>query len=165
MNKIEQFTKKDGTWFLSNMYPVDIEYDGLVYQTAEACFQAQKFKPEERIKFTNLDVGDDNRADALGRMAKKLGGKNGIRLLSKTEQMSWNYRRLTVMEDVVREKFLQHPDLKEKLLATKDAELIEGRNFRPDYFWGKKLSTNEGENHLGIILMKIRKELLDNKKS
>ena len=159
MEKIEQFTKKDGTWFLSNMYPAEIEYDGLIYQTAEACFQAQKFKPEERAAFTNLDSKDDKRDDALGRMAKKLGGKNGIRCLTSFEQAKWNSVRLEVMEGIVRQKFLQHPELKEKLIATGDVTIIEGRNFRPDYYWGKKLSTNEGENHLGIILMKIRDEL------
>lgn len=162
MNEIKQFTQKDGTWFLSNMYPCKIEYDGLIYQCAEACFQAQKFKLEERVLFTNLDVGEDNRSDALGRMAKKLGGKNGLRSLSSTEIASWNYRRIKVMEDVVRAKFSQNEDLKQLLIQTGDANIIEGRNFRPDYFWGKKLSTMEGENHLGIILMKIRDELKDN---
>lgn len=159
MNKIEQFVKKDGTWFLSNMYPATIEYDGLTYQTAEACFQAQKFKPNERVAFTNLDVGADKRDDALGRLAKKLGGKNGLRCLTRTEQVEWNSKRIAVMKEIVRQKFLQHPELKEKLLATGDAELVEERNFRPDYFWGKKLSTGKGQNHLGIILMKIRKEM------
>ena len=159
MEKIEQFVKKDGTWFLSNMYPATIEYDGLIYQTAEACFQAQKFKPNERKAFTNLDVGDDRRDDALGRIAKKLGGKNGLRCLTATEQAEWNSKRIATMEEIVKQKFIQHPELKEKLLATGDAELVEGRNFRPDYFWGKKLSTGEGENHLGIILMKVREEL------
>lgn len=157
MEKIDQFIKKYDTWYLSNMYPVSIKYDGLVYQTAEACFQAQKFKSEERVLFTNL-VANGNRDDALGKLAKRLGGKDGIRCLSKEEQEKWNAKRIEVMEDIVREKFLQHPDLKEKLLLTGDKELVEGRNFRPDYFWGKKLSTNEGENHLGIILMKIREE-------
>ena len=159
MNKIEQFTKKDGTWFLSNMYPTNIEFDGLTYQTAEACFQAQKFKPEERIAFTNLDAGDDKRDDALGRIAKKLGGKKGLRCLTQTEQAIWNSKRIPVMEEIVRQKFIQNPELKEKLLATGNAELVEGRNFMTDYFWGKKLSTGEGENHLGIILMKVREEL------
>lgn len=159
MEKIEQFVKKNGTWFLSNMYPATIEYDGLIYQTAEACFQAQKFKPNERVAFTNLNVGDDNRDDALGRIAKKLGGKDGLRCLTVAEQAEWNSKRIATMEEIVRQKFLQHPELKEKLLATGDAELVEGRNFRPDKFWGKKLSTGEGENHLGIILMKVREEL------
>ena len=158
MGKIETFAEKYGTSFLSNMYPCSIEFDGLIYQTAEACFQAQKFSPAERVQFTNL-TADDEKWDALGRKAKKLGGKNGIRVLSETERTLWNSKRLEVMEEVVRCKFTQNADLKKKLLDTGDAEIVEGRNFRPDYFWGKKLSTNEGENHLGIILMKIREEL------
>jgi len=46
--------------------------------------------------------------------------------------------------------------LKEELLATEDWELIEGNTWN-DSFWG--VCQRKGENHLGKILMKIRKEL------
>jgi predicted NAD-dependent protein-ADP-ribosyltransferase YbiA (DUF1768 family) len=59
------------------------------------------------------------------------------------------------MEDLLRQKF-QNPYLKNKLLATGNAE-IEETNSWGDVFWG--ICKGVGENHLGKILMKIRSEL------
>ena len=63
--------------------------------------------------------------------------------------------KLGITEDVIRQKF-NNPELKEKLIATGDAELIEGNPWG-DTFWG--VCEGKGENHLGKILMKIRSEL------
>ena len=60
------------------------------------------------------------------------------------------------MEKCVRYKFAHHPELKEKLLATGDAYLEEGNTWG-DRIWG--VYQGQGENRLGKILMKIRKEL------
>ncbi len=57
-------------------------------------------------------------------------------------------------------KFTQNPDLLSKLLATGDAELIEGNTWG-DRVWGVDLYRGAGENHLGKILMRIRDELRD----
>lgn len=62
------------------------------------------------------------------------------------------------MESIVRAKFSQHPDLAEKLVSTGDMHLEEG-NWWGDVFWGVDKKTGEGENHLGIILMRLRDEL------
>ena len=62
------------------------------------------------------------------------------------------------MKDIVREKFKQNDDLMRMLLIdTGNEELVEG-NYWGDSFWGVDLKTNEGENHLGIILMELRDE-------
>ena len=53
-------------------------------------------------------------------------------------------------------KFMQNPELRDKLLATGESTLIEGNNWG-DYFWGKV--NNCGENQLGIILMDVRAKL------
>jgi len=55
----------------------------------------------------------------------------------------------------MRQKFKQ-PELKAKLLATGDAELIEGNHWG-DIVWG--VCRGKGENRLGKILMKVREEL------
>ena len=81
--------------------------------------------------------------------AKSLGNRVKIR-------SDWNDIRLKIMEDLVRKKFTDHPSLKEILLSTGNAELIEG-NYWYDDFWG--VFKGKGENHLGRILMKIREEL------
>lgn len=59
------------------------------------------------------------------------------------------------MEDLLREKF-QRKDLKQKLLDTGDAELIEGNTWG-DTYWG--MVGNKGHNHLGRLLMKVREEI------
>jgi predicted NAD-dependent protein-ADP-ribosyltransferase YbiA (DUF1768 family) len=61
-----------------------------------------------------------------------------------------------MMYIAVSEKFKQNKDLSEKLIATGDMELVE-HNWWKDKFWGKHFG--EGENYLGRILMKVRKEL------
>ena len=68
----------------------------------------------------------------------------------------WEDIRLSVMEDIQMAKFTQYPELREKLLATGDAELVY-TNDCGDTYWG--LSEGSGENHLGKILMKVRGRL------
>lgn len=62
------------------------------------------------------------------------------------------------MEEIVRAKFSQHPELEERLLATGDRKLVEGNPWN-DTFQGVDVRTGKGQNHLGEILMKIRDEL------
>ena len=60
------------------------------------------------------------------------------------------------MFDIVRQKFLQHQDLAEKLLATGDGYLEEGNNWGDRYFG---VVNGVGENVLGCSLMIVREEL------
>lgn len=125
--------------FLSNFYPAKMEYEGIIYRNAEAAYQAQKCKfPKDRQMFCEL----------YGNQAKKLGRSIQIR-------EDWEQIRLAVMENVVDAKFNQNPALARRLLETGDKPLIEG-NLHGDLFWGKDRKTGEGENHLGVILMKLR---------
>ena len=68
----------------------------------------------------------------------------------------WDSIKLTVMEDLLRQKFAA-ADLRQKLLDTGDAELVEG-NVWQDFWWG--VCDGKGENHLGKLLMAIRNDLL-----
>ena len=67
----------------------------------------------------------------------------------------WDGIREQVMYEVCKAKFLQNQDILEKLLQTGDEELVEGNHWG-DTFWGA--CKGEGENKLGKILMRIRKE-------
>jgi len=60
------------------------------------------------------------------------------------------------MADIVYQKFLQNPELRDKLLATNDAYLVEGNNWK-DTYWG--ICNGVGENWLGRILMIVRHAL------
>ena len=70
----------------------------------------------------------------------------------------WEEVKVGIMEEIVRAKFTQHPELAERLLATGDKVLIEGNHWG-DTCWGVDTRTGRGENHLGKILMNVREEL------
>lgn len=138
MTDIVEF-RNDYFW-LSNFYPCYIEYKGLKFNNAEAAFQAQKC----------VDINDKKKFCSLtGKEAKHLGRK--IKLRS-----DWEYVKLKEMYNILCVKF-QDVSLRELLLST-TGRLIEGNTWR-DTFWGVDLHTNEGENFLGRILMKIRRDL------
>ena len=68
------------------------------------------------------------------------------------------------MRDALRLKFAI-PELREKLIATSDEELCEGTTWH-DRFWGICTCDRcggRGENHLGQLLMEIRKEIKEEK--
>ena len=132
--------------FLSNFYPSPIFYDGITYPTNEHFFQAMKtLDQEERKKIAA--------ADTPGK-AKRMGRSVDLR-------PDWEKIKVEVMRLGLILKF-QNPDLKEKLLATGDEELIEG-NWWCDQFWGScncsKHIRTPGRNVLGMLLMELRKEI------
>jgi len=69
----------------------------------------------------------------------------------------WDDMKLQVMEYLLTLKFNQEP-YRTLLKETKDEHIQEG-NYWNDKFWGFCLKTNEGENHLGKLIMEIRKTL------
>lgn len=77
---------------------------------------------------------------------KKYGRKVNLR-------PDWEQVKLQIMEDLVLAKFIDHEELRERLLATGDAELVEGNTWN-DFYWG--VCNGQGENHLGKILMTVR---------
>ncbi len=132
----------EGYDYLSNFYEAEVEYRGLRYGSNEAAFQAQKcMTEEEKLPFTEA------------RPSKSKG--MGRRVLLRPD---WEEVKVGIMEEIVRAKFNQHPELAERLLATGDKVLIEGNHWG-DTCWGVDTRTGQGENHLGKILMKVREEL------
>lgn len=144
--------------FLSNFYPCEVEYEGLIYPSVENAFQAAKTAPFRREPFTRVSPKE---AKKMGRKVPLLGGAG-----------YWESRKVKVMEELVREKFSRNPELKRKLLETGDAVLIEGNTWG-DEFWGVNLKKPDpkspwgyrGKNVLGQILMKVRKELREEEES
>lgn len=129
-------------FFLSNFYEAPVEYRGLRYGSNEAAFQAQKCMTEaEKEMFTQLRPSD----------AKKKGRRVQLR-------PDWEKVKVGIMREIVRAKFAQNEGLRALLLATGDAVLEEGNTWN-DTFWGIHLKNGQGQNHLGRILMQVRKEL------
>ena len=142
MDKIYEFQGKYR--FLSNFYPSLVNVDGIEYANAEAAFQAQKTLSEaERREFAQLSPA----------VAKRKGRRVKLR-------SDWEEVKTELMEKIVRAKFMQNSELKKKLIETGTAELIEGNSWG-DRVWGVDVKTGVGENRLGKILMKIRKEMSD----
>jgi len=141
MSEQSEISKFSGRYkFLSNFYAVNLYFEGLIYPSVEHAYQAAKarYEPDkERIR----DLSTPGEAKRAGRV---------IFL-----RPDWEEIKLTVMETLVRSKF-RRKTLRDKLLATGDTELIEG-NWWGDKFWG--VCNGVGQNHLGKILMKVRKEL------
>ncbi len=136
-------SKIDSFWgdyrFLSNFYKTEIVYEGLTYGSTEAAYQSAKTTNETiRKYFSTLSPAD----------SKKYGQKIKIR-------EDWDDVKIGVMLELTRAKYLDRV-LRKRLLATGDAELIEGNTWN-DTFWG--VCKGEGLNHLGQILMVVREEL------
>jgi ribA/ribD-fused uncharacterized protein len=139
MNTIDSF---HGTYrFLSNFWYVPIEYEGLTYPSTEHAFQAAKTTVEE-FRIAVRDSGGPGDAKRMGRQVPM--------------RPDWDKMKVAVMRNILRKKF-EHPALRAQLLATGDAQLIEGNTW-DDYFWG--VCNGQGQNWLGELLMQIRFEIV-----
>lgn len=133
-------------FFLSNFYERPVTYKGIPYTNTESAFQAQKCKTEdERLQFSPLNPTE----------AKKLGRRVSLR-------PDWEDIKVKEMEAIVRCKFEQNPDLKEKLIATRGTYLEEGNTWG-DRIWGT--TNGQGANLLGQILMKMREDFIKERES
>lgn len=133
---------KNQYFFLSNFYECPIYYNKLVFCNAEAAFQAQKVIDEkEQYKFINLNASQ----------ARKLGKTIVLR-------KDWEEVKDNIMYEIVKRKFTVNKELQQKLIDTKDEELVEG-NWWHDTYWGIDSKTGIGKNKLGKILMKVREEV------
>ena len=126
--------------FLSNFSIVNLRIGDMHFISAEHAFQAAKsLNPEDWANISTIETPG--------------GAKRAGRLLK--VRPDWESIKLDVMEIILREKF-SYPELAHKLNKTGDQELIEGNHWG-DTFWG--VCRNQGQNHLGRLLMKIRSEL------
>jgi ribA/ribD-fused uncharacterized protein len=112
MTTIDRFT---GDYdFLSNFHASPIEVDAILYPTVEHAFQAAKTEdPEEKRAVAEA---------ATPASAKRKGRKVQLR-------PDWEQVKVGIMEELVRLKFTTYADLREQLLATGDAELVEGNDW------------------------------------
>lgn len=133
----ERITSFSGEYaFLSNFWK---EWDG---KTVEHFFQACKTDDDEEQYFI-IGAATPGEAKRLGRKA--------------TLRPDWEEIKDNDMYVLVKDKF-GNPELKAKLLATGDAELVEGNTWG-DTYWG--VCRGVGQNKLGQILMRVREELRD----
>src|SRR5262245_1874272 len=122
-------------------YPIDLK--GKLWPTSEHYFQAQKFAGTEHEEAIRLEKSP--------MIAARMG-----RDRSKRIRPDWESVKDDIMREVVRAKCAQHAELRETLLATGDATIVE--HTENDRYWGDG-GDGSGKNMLGIILMEIRAAL------
>lgn len=127
----------------SNFSPHPIALKGKTWPTSEHYFQAQKFAgtPDE----------DEVRLARSPMIAARMG-----RSRKRPLRKDWESVKDAIMHEAVLAKFTRHADLRELLLATGDATIVE--HTKNDAYWGDG-GDGRGKNRLGQILMEVREEL------
>lgn len=152
-NAIKYYSKsKNNKWLSTFNEGNPFEYEGYTYPTVEHAFHAQKIDPndtkskEYKEKFTDKDLKPNE--------AKKLGGKKSFKENNYKLRKDWDKIKLRLMKEITETYYKNNSQLLDKLLSTKNKELLHSGP-RIDDFWG--VNKNGGENHHGKILMEIRK--------
>lgn len=128
----------------SNLFKRPIEFEGTMYPTSEHAYQAGKAsKPAVREWILNAPT------PALAAMAA-----HGLYVWDVVPD--WAQIKFDRMRAVLRAKFDQHADLRELLISTGDARLVEAGTVSNavNRLWGEV--NGKGENMLGVMLMELR---------
>ncbi|MGB0932202.1 MAG: NADAR family protein [Chitinophagales bacterium] len=140
---IKFYSTADEYGDFSNFALFPIKLKGKMWATSEHYFQAQKFKGmphEAKI-----------RKAAKPMLAAQMGRSRKVKL-----RLDWEKVKDSVMLDAVRAKFTQYEELKDLLISTGAAKIVE--HTANDSYWGDG-GDGKGKNRLGQILMLVRKEL------
>lgn len=131
----------------SNLYRREIEFEGEVFATSEHAYQAGKARKPEVRKWLMA-------APSPSLLAMAAHG-----LYYWDVAPGWSTTKFDRMKNVVRAKFMQHEDLRELLLSTGNARLVESATVDNEVnrTWGEV--NGVGRNMLGKLLMEVRDEL------
>lgn len=147
--------------FLSNLYPSPFRYLDHEFENAEQYFTFMKARicHDEAVEEKAMAAEAEPRKTR--RMRRKMDQENEMSI------ELWPEIRQEVMRWGVRQKFLQNPELHDKLLATHYALLAEASTSSDVWAIGlpmeeyKKYKPGNwtGENLMGQVLMDVRREL------
>lgn len=127
----------------SNFASFAVEWRGILWPTSEHAYQAAKFTDKAIVaEVQNAHSAHD---------AKKIAHRHEGQI-----RPDWDEIKISIMEEIVRQKLAQHPYILKKLLQTGDMEIIE--DSPTDSFWGRG-PDGKGENNLGKIWVKLREEI------
>jgi ribA/ribD-fused uncharacterized protein len=131
----------------SNLLRRTMVFEGCEYPTAEHAYQAGKAR-KEAVRDWILS------APTPSLVAMAAHG-----LYTWDINPDWSRTKFDRMREVLRAKFTQHEDLKQLLLSTENARLVEaGRTDNAvNRTWGEV--NGKGMNMLGVLLMEIRDEI------
>jgi len=131
----------------SNLFRRPMEFEGRVYPTAEHAYQAGKARKDEVREWI------------LSAPTPSLVAMAAHGLYTWDIVPEWSRTKFDRMRKVLSAKFNQHEDLKQLLLSTGDARLVEaGRTDNAvNRTWGEV--NGKGQNMLGVLLMEVRDEI------
>ncbi len=137
------YTKTDQYGDFSNFAKYGISMNDKWWSTVEHYYQA--------MKFNDTDYQEKIRKNSLPMNSARLGRSRKVKL-----RKDWESVKDNVMYEAVMAKFTQHDDLRELLLSTDTAKIIE--HTENDSYWGDG-GDGSGKNRLGQILMRVREKL------
>lgn len=129
--------------WLSNFYPVNVEYDGEDYPSVEHAYMSAK---SDDMKWKMFCMNHENSAGEVKKKSREVELVEG-----------WDTIKNEVMRKCLESKFNQEP-FRQKLLDTGDFIIREG-NWWNDTYWGICLKKQYGQNMLGNLIMSIRSNL------
>lgn len=138
----------DPYYGFTNFSSDPIEYNGKKYPTSEHLFQSLKFmerRPDLAEHIRTCSTRPRVVFDEAHRFSPEV-------------RSDWLQVRIEMMDFVLWHKFSQNRHLKEELLSTGDAELVEDSD--KDSFWGIGVE-RKGQNQLGKALVRLRTKLRD----
>lgn len=142
-----------------------IKSSELWFASSEHYFQAEKFRLTNSGRYNEIiNASTPKKAALLGR-DKSVKIRSDWDLPAETWDLPYNYKeglllvKDCVMLDAIRLKFNQNPLIKDVLMSTNSAELVEDSPI--DYYWGCGRD-GSGKNMLGKLLMLLRSEFVLN---
>jgi ribA/ribD-fused uncharacterized protein len=134
----------------SNLYKRSIVFEGVTYATSEHAYQAGKPR-KDNVREWILSAP----TPALVAMAA-----HGLYVWDVAPD--WSKIKFERMRAVLMAKFSQHEDLRELLLSTGEARLVEAATVKNlvNLEWGEV--NGKGKNMLGVLLMEVRTLLREN---
>ena len=145
------------TGFLSNWFESKFDLDGIHFVSVEQAMMYKKaiLMGDERVAQHVLTTSDPKKIKQYGRSVKNWN------------QELWESNKIRIVTEALTAKFSQNLELQEKLLATRNAWLVEAAHY--DTVWGNGLSANHpdatkpenwpGLNLLGQCLMRVREAI------
>lgn len=144
--KILFYHRHDPHYGFTNFSPHSVIYKGKKYPTSEHLFQSLKFHDHKPGLAEHIRTCSERPSVAFSE----------ARRFQPEARHDWKNVNIAMMDIVLELKFNQHPDLRDELLGTGYAELIEDSD--KDAFWGVG-PDGKGRNELGKALERLREKL------
>lgn len=142
-------SRTDANELLSSFSKHGFDLEGVHWPSVEHYFQAMKFEnPDQREKV---------RLAPNPKVARRLGRRRLVSI-----RKDWSKVRRVIMTRALYTKCRTHPEVAQRLLATRDRNVVESTQY--DYFWGSGRD-RRGGNVYGAVLMDVREKLLEEAKN